>query len=76
MAHEGFHKARGEGPPLAVKRIPVPSFPVMFSLGPEDRMSAGVPFEGEVRLSARLKRDGTAGPPAPAASAGDVKTRV
>jgi cytochrome c-type biogenesis protein CcmH len=67
---------KGEGPPLAVKRIPRPSFPVTFSLGPEDRMSAGVPFEGEVRLSVRLKRDGTAGPPVPGDLSGDVKAPV
>ncbi|HEX9868555.1 MAG TPA: hypothetical protein VGC99_08155 [Candidatus Tectomicrobia bacterium] len=53
---------QGNGPPLAVKRIPNPTFPVTFALGPEDRMLGGTPFEGEVTLVARLKRDGTAGP--------------
>ena len=52
----------GDGPPLAVKRIPNPSFPAVFSLGPEDRMLRGAPFEGEVTLVAHLKRDGAAGP--------------
>lgn len=55
---------QGSGPPLAVKRIPRPSFPVAFSLGPEDRMLRDRSFAGEVTLIARLKRDGTAGPPA------------
>lgn len=53
---------QGDGPPLAVKRIRNPTFPVTFSLSREDQMLAGTPFEGEVRLLARLKRDGTAGP--------------
>lgn len=55
---------KGSGPPLAVKRIPNPTFPVEFSVGPEDRMLADRPFEGQITLLARLKRDGSAGPPA------------
>lgn len=55
---------RGTGPPLAVKRIPDPTFPLSFSLGPEDQMLGGTSFEGEVTLVARLKRDGKASPPA------------
>lgn len=53
---------RGEGPPLAVKRIAEPAFPLAFTLGSEDVMLRGRPFEGEVTLTARLKRDGTTGP--------------
>ncbi len=56
---------QGNGPPLAVKRIPNPSFPVRFALGPAGRMLADTPFAGEVTLLARLKRDGTAGPARP-----------
>jgi len=63
---------KGDSPPLAVKRFPNPTFPLTFSLGPEDQMLAGTPFEGEVTLLARLKRNGTAGPPAP----GDLEGRV
>lgn len=62
---------RGDGPPLAVKRIPNPAFPVAFSLGPGDRMLQGTPLEGDVMLIARLKRDGAAGPPRP----GDLEGR-
>ena len=48
----------GGGPPLAVKRIAAPTFPVSFSLGPADVMMPGVAFEGPLDLSARLDRDG------------------
>jgi cytochrome c-type biogenesis protein CcmH len=52
---------RGDaGPPLAVKRIAQPRFPLEFTLGPEDRMLEAVPFEGPLRLSARLDGDGNA----------------
>jgi cytochrome c-type biogenesis protein CcmH len=48
------------GPPLAVRRVPSPSFPLEFSIGPEDRMIATRPFAGEIQLSARLDQDGNA----------------
>ncbi len=67
---------QGDGPPLAVKRIPNPTFPMVFSLGPEDRMLQGAPFEGEVMLLARLKRDGRAGPPAPGDLQGEARAPV
>ncbi len=52
---------RGDaGPPLAVKRIPAPRFPLDFTLGPEDRMLETLPFEGPLRVSARLDADGNA----------------
>ena len=50
----------GGGPPLAVKRIPQPRFPVSFRLGPEDKMIAQMPFTGPITLSARLDADGNA----------------
>lgn len=46
------------GPPLAVKKIPAPKFPVPFALGPEDVMIPGRPFSGAIDLSARLDQDG------------------
>ena len=46
------------GPPLAVKRIVAPAFPVSFSLGPGDVMIQGTTFEGSMNLTARLDRDG------------------
>jgi hypothetical protein len=48
------------GPPLAVKRIEAPRFPLDFEIGPADRMIQSVPFAGPVRLSARLDSDGNA----------------
>lgn len=53
-------KGQGGGPPLAVKRIESPSFPLEFSLGPGDRMIQQMPFEGPFQLSARLDTDGNA----------------
>jgi len=52
---------RGEaGPPLAVKRIPSPRFPVRFEIGPDDRMIESMPFEGPFTVTARLDADGNA----------------
>jgi hypothetical protein len=48
------------GPPLAVKRIENPHFPVAFVIGPDDRMIKAMPFVGPIRLTARLDRDGNA----------------
>lgn len=49
-----------DGPPLAVKRIVSPQLPLDFSIGPDDRMIAQMPFRGPLRLSARLDADGNA----------------
>lgn len=49
-----------KGPPLAVLRVPTPTFPLPFTMGPENVMMQGIPFEGEVSLSARLDGDGNA----------------
>jgi hypothetical protein len=48
------------GPPLAVKRIESPHFPLEFTLGPDDRMIKQMPFVGPLQLSARLDADGNA----------------
>jgi cytochrome c-type biogenesis protein CcmH len=50
----------GGGPPLAVKRIESPTFPLAFTLGPDDRMIKQMPFVGPLQLSARLDADGNA----------------
>lgn len=46
------------GPPLAVKRIEHPLFPLSYSLGPENVMMPGLSFSGKVLVSARLDKDG------------------
>lgn len=53
------------GPPLAVKRVQNLQFPLSYSLSAEDVMFPGTPFQGEVRIVARIDRDGNAGPAQP-----------
>jgi cytochrome c-type biogenesis protein CcmH len=45
------------GPPTAVRRIANPSFPLEFSIGPDDRMIAAMPFTGPFQLVARVDAD-------------------
>jgi hypothetical protein len=49
------------GPPTAVLKVPSPSFPFAFSIGPEHRMIQTMPFSGPLKLTARLDSDGNAG---------------
>jgi cytochrome c-type biogenesis protein CcmH len=51
---------RGSGPPIAVKRIQAPVFPLDFEIGADDRMIATVAFAGPLELAARLDGDGNA----------------
>lgn len=53
-------KGEGGGPPLAVKRVEAPTFPLEFTLGPGDRMIQAMPFTGPLQLSVRLDADGNA----------------
>jgi hypothetical protein len=57
-----FVRAAGAtgGPPLAVQRIPSPTFPRAFAIGPADAMIAGGPFPDRVTVEARLDGDGNA----------------
>jgi len=48
------------GPPLAVKRLRSPHFPLSFEIGPGDRMIQAMPFSGPIRLTARIDADGNA----------------
>ena len=48
------------GPPLAVKKIDKPTFPLSYSLGQENVMMQGMPFAGKIGISARLDKDGNA----------------
>jgi len=64
------------GPPLAVKRVRDPRFPLEFSLGPEDRMIQTLPFQGPLQLSARLDADGNAMSREPGDLMGEVSGAV
>jgi cytochrome c-type biogenesis protein CcmH len=46
------------GPPLAVKKIEQPVFPLSYSLGSENVMMQGRPFAGKVTIFVRLDKDG------------------
>lgn len=59
---------RGGGPPLAVKRTTVSTFPLTFELTKDNVMQPGMPFDGDVYLTARIDGDGIAG-----AGAGDLE---
>jgi cytochrome c-type biogenesis protein CcmH len=48
------------GPPLAVKKIEKPVFPLSYSLGQENVMMQGTNFTGKIDVSARLDKDGNA----------------
>lgn len=50
----------GGGPPLAVKKIDRPVFPLSYSLGADNVMIQGRPFSGKVSISVRLDKDGNA----------------
>ncbi|HEX2226854.1 MAG TPA: hypothetical protein VHM64_06915, partial [Candidatus Binatia bacterium] len=52
--------AGAAGPPLAVKKIDNPSFPIAYSLGQENVMMQGTPFTGKIHISVRLDKDGNA----------------
>jgi cytochrome c-type biogenesis protein CcmH len=60
------------GAPLAVKRVSPLQFPMTYRLTSADQMVQGPPFSGEVSLSARIDRDGNAGPPQPGDMEGNV----
>jgi cytochrome c-type biogenesis protein CcmH len=46
------------GPPLAVKKIDKPTFPLTYSLRQENVMMQGTPFTGKINITARLDKDG------------------
>ena len=46
------------GPPLAVKRIAQPKFPVKFTLTSQDSMMPGLKLDGKVRITARFSPGG------------------
>ena len=48
----------GGGPPLAVKKIDQPVFPLSYVIGADNVMMQGTPFTGKINLSVRLDQDG------------------
>ncbi|MGZ9130655.1 MAG: c-type cytochrome biogenesis protein CcmI/CycH, partial [Candidatus Binatia bacterium] len=46
------------GPPLAVKKIDKPKFPLQYSLSQENVMMQGTPFSGKINVTVRLDKDG------------------
>src|SRR6266545_6412710 len=46
------------GPPLAVKKIDKPAFPLSYSLSQENVMMQGTPFTGKINITVRLDKDG------------------
>jgi cytochrome c-type biogenesis protein CcmH len=46
------------GPPLAVKKIDKPAFPLSYSLSQESVMMQGTAFTGKINLTVRLDKDG------------------
>jgi cytochrome c-type biogenesis protein CcmH len=61
------------GPPLAVKRISNPKFPLAYSVSAENVMMPGTPFTGKLFLSARLDKDGNPATKEPGDLAGEYK---
>jgi cytochrome c-type biogenesis protein CcmH len=62
-----------KGPPMAVKKIDYPVFPLSYSLGPENVMMQDTPFTGALTLTARLDKDGNPGTRQPGDLTGDYK---
>ena len=46
------------GPPLAVKKIDKPNFPLKYTLSQENVMMQGTPLSGKVNITVRLDKDG------------------
>ena len=54
------YKGVEAGPPLAVQRHSMVSFPFTYSIGPTHVMLEGNKFEGEISIKARIDQDGNA----------------
>lgn len=63
----------GGGPPLAVKKIERPVFPLSYSIGAENVMMQGTAFAGKINLTVRLDNDGDPGTRTPGDLLGDYK---
>ncbi|MBS1984337.1 MAG: hypothetical protein JST16_09195 [Bdellovibrionales bacterium] len=58
-------KSPAGGPPVAVKKIDSPKFPMTFMLSPVNNMVGADFYEGDLVLTVRLDKDGVAGPKQP-----------
>jgi cytochrome c-type biogenesis protein CcmH len=58
-------KSPAGGPPVAVRRVEAPTFPLTFALTPANNMVGGDFYEGDLILAVRLDKDGAAGPKQP-----------
>ncbi len=65
-------KPQEQGPPVAVKRLPIGTFPLSFELMKADVMMSDVPFQGEFFVVVRIDQDGLAGP----AQKGDLEGKT
>ena len=54
------YKGIETGPPLAVQRHNLVSFPFTYSIGPTHVMLEGNKFEGDISIKARIDQDGNA----------------
>jgi len=63
----------GGGPPVAVKKVDRPAFPLSYSLGAENMMTQGMPFTGKLTITVRLDQDGNPGTRGPGDLNGDYK---
>jgi cytochrome c-type biogenesis protein CcmH len=61
-----------DGPPVAVKKIDAPTFPLSFSLTNANNMMGTEFYPGDLTLLVRLDADGIAGPKQP----DDIETSV
>lgn len=67
-------RSQPTGPPLAVLRVPTPSFPHAFEIGQAQVMIPTLRFAGEIQLSARLDSDGNAMTKLPGDLVGETAT--
>jgi cytochrome c-type biogenesis protein CcmH len=61
------------GPPLAVKKVDRPSFPLDYTLGQDNVMMQGTPFTGKISVTVRLDNDGNPVTRGPGDQTGDYK---
>jgi tetratricopeptide (TPR) repeat protein len=61
------------GPPIAVKKIDKPVFPLTYSLSQENVMMQGTPFTGKISIAVRLDKDGNPVTRGPGDMTGDYK---